>query len=112
MRFTGGPRKGSDDAIEAKAKLKIVLDGWTLGEEPADVERSHPELKISVVGMGLYKILKYEIVTEGKKGPFGYEFAVIIIYQSEAGTEIKKNERFDVQKDGGKWYVNAFTVAR
>jgi hypothetical protein len=98
----------ADEGSEARVKLKIVMDSWVFREKTEDVERSHPEIKASVVGMGLYKILKYEIVSERKKEVLGYEFAVTIIYQSEAGTEIKKNAKFSVYKGGNTWHVNSF----
>jgi hypothetical protein len=102
------PMASPNDAAEAKLKVKAVLDDWTLGKSEEALKLSHPEIKASVFGIGMYRILKYEIVTEGgKEGYFGYEFAVIIVYQSEAGTEIKKNAKFYAKKDGNIWNVSS-----
>ena len=54
--------------------------------------------------------MKYEILTDAKRGTSLYEFAVILVYQSRAGTEIKNNEKFSVWKEGSKWVVNSLAI--
>jgi GYF domain 2 len=96
------------EEAEAKVKLIAVLDSWLLRESRETFKRRHPDIEENVVGKDVYVLLKYEILTAGNKDIiFGYRFAVMLIYQSQAGTEIKKNSTFDVNKSPTGWRVGS-----
>jgi hypothetical protein len=79
----------------AKEKLKTMLDGWLFGDKPSKFQEEHDDIDLSVIEMGMYVLLKYEIGAERFSHPY-YEFAVTLVFKSEGGTEIRDQKRFRV----------------
>lgn len=100
---------------QAKQVLKAALDSWIFGDTLDQFEKKHPgynfiEPKWSISQVVL---LRYEIGLGRAEGPSdmppgvkGYEFAVVLVFQSQAGMEIKENRRYAVRtKDDKAWTV-------
>ena len=98
----------SEDEDEAKAKLKIALDSLVFGDSFEKFKKDHPNINFFELDR-LYVLLRYEITAARKTKDNCYEFAVILVFKSEAGTEIRKNKRYEVAKYTGGWNISNLT---
>jgi hypothetical protein len=102
---TGTKQKTEADA---KAILKVGLDSWIFGDTQAKFEKNHPDISFGDFDWTAGDVLmKYEFGPSREKDK-SYEFSVILIFQSKAGTEIKKTKKYRVfppREDSPQWIV-------
>lgn len=100
--------KGPITEADSRAQLKTALDSWVFGDSLARFESAHPDIHFGDLDRVQDLVLmRYEF---GPSRPFGigcFEFSVTMIFQSEAGTEIRKSARYTVMPPGddGKWTI-------
>jgi hypothetical protein len=92
---------------DAKSKLKTALDSWVFGDPLTRFESQHPGIHFGDLDRVQNLVLmRYEI---GPSRPFGigcYEFSVTLVFQSQAGTEIRRSAKYSVMPDeSGKWLI-------
>jgi hypothetical protein len=76
------------------------LDSWVLQQDGKDFEKANPNVGLGVeLGVRSDLLLRYEITAHSySKEEKRHNFAVVLVFQSQAGTEIKKSHT-------GAWQV-------
>jgi hypothetical protein len=103
------------DQATSKEKLKIALDSWIFGDEPAGFREKHPDVTFLNTGYDLTPpvLQKYEI-GEGRRredttggGVQGYEFPVVLTLEGQGGSSVTKREVYSVRtQDNREWTVS------
>lgn len=95
------------EAKEARRILRMALDSWVFGDKRQDFLDKHPEMS----SITLYRwisgavLLRYEIKSQRRAGSH-HDFAVTLVFQSRARTELFESKMFIVVKnDDGKWQI-------
>ena len=90
---------------EAKEKLKLALDSWVFGDTLEKFHKDHPDIRVGVRLHSLDKLTRYDIGTGRERSPTSYEFTVTHVFESRAGTDIKRSGTVTVAKLSDKWFV-------
>ena len=100
--------KTEDKEAQARAKLRLALDSWVFGDSITRFEAAHPDIHFGDYDWVLTKVLqRYEM---GAARPYGsgYEISVILTFESQAGTEIRRTAKYTVLPPAGpgsKWTI-------
>ena len=98
-----GEKKISEE--EARKQLKAALDSWVFGDSHERFNKNNPQISVfTLPGYNYEKLLRYEIGAT-RATSTGFEFALILIYESKAGTEIKKGCNCTVSLMSDKWWI-------
>lgn len=98
---------------EATQKLKTVLDAWVFGDDLQKLRDEHADIVFMDYDVVSYKLMRYELgparsiasSPEVKR----CEVAVTLVFQSKAGTEVKRSKRYmaDWMARDNKWHITA-----
>ena len=91
----------ADKEAAAKGKLKGALDAWVFGDSCKDFKKKHPEFASDCfwpAGWDLGdKLLRYEMgASRPHEGFDATDISVTLVYESKAGTEVKKGVVFTI----------------
>ena len=94
-------REAAAREAAARDKLKEGLDAWVFGDSQETFCKSHP--RFDFMDMDIHSdmcwssnavLLRYEIVASRRTTDDEYEFVVVLVFQSHAGTEIKNKVKY------------------
>ena len=99
---------------EAKAIVRAALDSWNLGGSSSKFKESHKNVEkfFDIDWIGKKVLLRYEIkgVQKSESPLGGYDVIAVLVFQSEAGTEITEQHRYHAFQDtlyDGRWVISA-----
>lgn len=96
-----------DPKLIAQSVLTTTLDSWVFKDSTEKFDKAHPEIHFSDPDWIQAKLLlRYEI---GNSRPYsgGFQFSVILVFESKSGIEIKRNAVYTVLLPGKskKWLI-------
>ncbi len=99
---------------EAKAIVKAALDSWNLGGSNSKFKETHKNVErfFDIDWIGTKVLLRYEIkgVQKSESPIGGYDVIAVLVFQSEAGTEITQQRRYHAHQEvafDGRWWITA-----
>lgn len=96
---------GDPTPAEAKEKLTAALDAWVLGDSAKKLQAEHQFVDLEDMSSVLmrYEIGPMRVIPNART----CEAAVTLVFQSKAGTELKKQKKFNISHNpDGTWGIN------
>ncbi len=100
--------------VEAKALVKAALDSWSLGGSVSKFKETHKNVErfFDIDWIGTKVLLRHEIkgVQKSESPLGGHDVIAVLVFQSEAGTEITEQRRYHARQEvafDGRWWISA-----